>query len=165
MSEISFEICKSEHYKAVADIYNEHILLGVSNMVDTTVDASVIGSWISKFNSRERLYACLKNGKVVGWGIIKRYSDREGYKFACETAIYLKSSETGKGYGSKMKNFLIEECKQMNYRHLVAKIFATNTASIAYNEKIGYSIVGRQNEIGFRNGKWLDMIIMQYIIK
>lgn len=165
MAKISIQPCTPNHYQSIADIYNEHILLGVSNMVETTVDYSEIERWVSNFNNREGLYVSLdESNKVIGWGIIKRYSDREGYRFACETAIYLKNSETGKGYGSQMKRFLIEECKRLKYHHLVAKIFSNNTGSIVYNEKIGYEIVGRQREIGFRDGKWLDMIIMQYII-
>ncbi len=166
MSHIQIKRCLPKHYQSVADIYNAHIRLGISNMVDTTIDYTEIDKWISKFNDREGLYVCIDTDEhVIGWGIIKRYSDREGYRFACETAIYLKSSETGKGYGSKMKHFLIEECKHLKYHHLVAKIFSVNTASIVYNQKIGYEIVGRQKEIGYRDGKWLDMIIMQYIIK
>lgn len=166
MANISIKLCSENDYQAMIDIYNEHILLGVSSMIDETKDVSEIENWVANFNDREGLYVCKDtNGIVLGMGIIKRYSDRPGYRFACETAIYLKSSETGKGYGSAIKRFLIEKCKSLNYRHLVAKIFATNEASIAYNLKIGYTIVGRQNEIGFRNGKWLDMIIMQYIIK
>ena len=158
--------CEPIHYPSVVDIYNEHILLGVSNMVESTVDVSEIEKWIANFNNRERLYVCIDDKQnVIGWGIIKKYSDREGYRFACETAIYLKSSETGKGYGSKMKRFMIEECKRLDYHHMVAKIFSTNIASIVYNQKIGYEIVGTQKEIGYRDGKWLDMVIMQYIIK
>lgn len=165
MSKIRIELCQPEHYQSVVDVYNEHIELGVSNMVEAVVDTAEIEKWVSKFNDREGLYVCInESDEAIGWGIIKRYSDREGYRFACETAIYLKSNETGKGYGSQMKRFLIEECKRLKYHHLVAKIFATNTASIVYNEKIGYEIVGRQKEIGYRDGKWLDMIIMQYII-
>lgn len=166
MSDIKILRCLPEHYQSVVDIYNEHILLGVSNMVETTKDRSEIEKWISNFHDREGLYVCVNDQEeVIGWGIIKRYSDREGYRFACETAIYLKSSETGKGYGSKMKRFLIEECKRLEYHHMVAKIFATNKASIIYNERLGYEIVGVQKEIGYRDGEWLDMVIMQYIIK
>jgi len=154
-----------EDYAAIAEIYNEHISLGVSSMEESLKTAAIIAGWVAKFHSREALYVCRKDGEVIGWGIIKRYSDREGYRFACETAIYLKSNETGKGYGKELKYFLIEECKAMDYKHLVAKIFASNTASIKYNEKIGYDIVGTQKNIGFKNGKWVDIVIMQYLIK
>ena len=101
---------------------------------------------------------------MLGWGIIKKYSDRHGYRFACETSVYLRHKHVRKGYGSSIKNALIERCKQYRYHHLVAKIFADNTASIEYNKKFGYEIVGRQKEIGFKNGRWQDVVIMQLVL-
>ncbi|WP_420574181.1 GNAT family N-acetyltransferase [Kordia sp.] len=152
-------------FQIIANIYNEYITLGTSNMEETLKTANDIAAWIKKFHDREKLFVFTEDDTVIGWGIIKRYSDREGYRFACETAVYFTESKLGKGYGTTMKKYLIAQCKQLQYKHLVAKVFATNTGSIAYNEKLGYTIVGRQNQIGFKNNQWLDMIIMQYIIE
>ncbi|PTX62742.1 phosphinothricin acetyltransferase [Kordia periserrulae] len=152
-------------YQIIADIYNEYITLGTSNMEETPKTTEAVANWVANFNHREKLYVYTKDEKVIGWGIIKRYSDREGYRFACETAVYFTQTELGKGYGTQMKKFVIVQCKKLDYKHLVAKVFATNTASIAYNEKLGYTIVGRQHQIGFRNGQWVDMIIMQYVFE
>ncbi|MEM1322737.1 MAG: N-acetyltransferase family protein [Bacteroidota bacterium] len=162
---ISIERAGPEDYERIANIYNEYVLLGNATMEESLYDAQKIESWSQKFNDREGLYVLRKGSEVIGWGIIKRYSDRQGYRFACETAIYLTQSELRKGYGSLIKQFLIEECKRLDYHHLVAKIFAVNQASIEYNLKIGYTIVGRQKEIGFKNGEWMDIVIMQYIIE
>lgn len=161
---IEIKKAKSADYQKIAEIYNEYILLGNATMQDTFYDGEKIKSWIDNFNDRERLYVLKDGESVIGWGIIKKYSEREGYRFACETAIYLTQSELRKGYGSLMKKFIISACKSLNYRHLVAKIFATNTASIEYNLRLGYTIVGRQKEIGFKNGQWMDIVIMQYVI-
>jgi L-amino acid N-acyltransferase YncA len=164
LDDITITLAEEADFQAIADIYNEYIELGNATMEESRYDARRIKEWVARFNDRERLYAVRKASRTIGWGIIKRYSDREGYRFACETAIYLTQSQLKKGYGSALKRFLIEECKALDYHHLVAKVFATNTASIEYNLKLGYTIVGRQNEIGFRNGQWLDIVIMQYII-
>jgi phosphinothricin acetyltransferase len=110
------------------------------------------------------LYIAQVEEKIVGWAIIKRYSDREGYRTTAETAVYLKEDATGKGYGTTIKKFLIEKCKELEYRHLVAKIWAANKASLEYNLKLGYEIVGTQKNIGFKNGEWIDVTIMQYLI-
>lgn len=151
-------------YSQIAQIYNEYIELGNATMEEVPKTADDIANWVKKFNEREALYTLKVDDNTIGWGIIKRYSDREGYRFACETAVYLSSNELGKGYGSFIKKHLIEECKRMEYRHLVAKIFAINEASIQYNLKLGYTIVGRQEKIGFRNNQWQDMIIMQLLL-
>lgn len=156
---------ESADYAAVAEIYNVYIAQGTSTMDETPKTAADIAGWVAKFHDRERLFVLKRQDKVLGWGIIKRYSDREGYRFACETAVYLLPEELGKGLGSMMKRHLIAVCRELAYSHLVAKIFADNTASIAYNEKLGYTVVGRQEQIGFKRGRWVDVVIMQYLIE
>jgi L-amino acid N-acyltransferase YncA len=158
-------LCTPADTPAVASIYNEYIQRGNATMDEQLKTADDIQQWLDHFNERECLYVLKRSETVIGWGIIKRYSEREGYRFACETAVYLTATEIGKGYGSFLKRFLIDRCRELEYHHLVAKIFATNTASIEYNRKLGYEIVGRQKEIGFKNGQWMDIVIMQYLIK
>jgi L-amino acid N-acyltransferase YncA len=164
-AKVEIQEASSTDFHLIAEIYNEFIRAGSATMAETFNTAESIASWVETFHDREKLYVLKENDTTVGWGIIKRYSDREGYRFACETAVYLTSSHVGKGYGSLMKKYIIKACKAMNYKHMVAKIFAHNKGSIAYNEKLGYTIVGRQNQIGFRNDEWIDIVIMQYIIE
>jgi phosphinothricin acetyltransferase len=123
-----------------------------------------VEAWFKGFDERELIVLLEVNKITIGWGVIKRYSEREGYARACETAIYLRGSETRKGYGSKMKLWIIDKCKELGYHHLVAKIYANNKASIEYNRQLGYEIVGTQKEIGYINGQWQDVTIMQLII-
>lgn len=149
----------------IADIYNEHISAGGSTMDEVLKEESDIINWIEGFNDRELILVLEDENELFGWGIIKRYSDRKGYDVACETAVYLRSDKTGKSFGGMMKKALIEKCRALNYHHLVAKIFSENYASIRYNQKLGYEIVGVQKEIGFKRGKWLDVTIMQLILK
>lgn len=149
---------------AIADIYNEHIRKGGSTMDREIKTANDIVGWLENFNERE-LIECLEvDGEIIGWGIIKRYSDRLGYSKTCETAIYLRSDKLRMGYGTKMKLSIINKCREMGYHHLVAKIFASNKASIEYNRKLGYEVVGTQREVGNFDGKWLDVTIMQLIL-
>ncbi len=150
--------------EVISSIDNEHILAGGSSMVTRPRSVDYFKNMMKNFNDRE-LIECLEvDGEVVGYGLIKRYSDREGYKTTCETAIYLRSSMLRMGLGSKMKLSLIERCKEFGYHHVVAKIFSSNEASIEYNRQLGYEVVGVQKEIGNINGKWLDVIIMQLIL-
>ncbi len=101
---------------------------------------------------------------IAGWGIIKKYSDRAGYRFCCETAVYLRRDLTGRGLGTRIKLALIERCRRYGYHHLVAKILAVNVASIEYNQKLGYELVGTQREIGYAGGRWQDVVILQLVL-
>ncbi len=151
--------------QAVAKIYNEHTMAYTATMDAVIRTAEDIEGWYKKFNGREILKVGEVDGEIVGWGIIKRYSERVGYRTTCETAVYFKSKHTGKGYGTRMKLLLIDFCKTFKYRHLVAKIWASNVASIEYNRKLGYEVVGTQREVGYLNGKWIDVTIMQLILE
>ena len=162
---VNIEETTAADFQSVANIYNEYIRQNNATMEETIKTAGDIAEWVHNFHDREKLYVLKENGSAIGWGIIKRYSDREGYRYACETAVYLTSTKLGEGYGTMMKKYLIDVCKSLNYKHLVAKVFANNKVSIKYNEKLGYSIVGTQSQIGFKNNEWVDIVIMQYLIE
>jgi len=157
--------CGREDAGAIAAIYNEHIRTGLSTMDTEEKTAEGMAATIDAFNDRETILVYDRDGEILGWGIIKRYSDRIGYRVCCETSVYLRGDQVRKGYGSRMKKALIARCRAWGYHHLVAKIFAENTGSIAYNRRLGYEVVGRQREIGYRNGRWLDVVIMQLILE
>lgn len=151
---------------SIAAIYNESIDAGNATMDDRPKTAEEIRAQIEGHGEREG-YWVLENedGLTLGWGIIKRYSDRLGYRFACETAVYLRREHVGFGLGTKIKLALFELCRELDYHHLVAKVFADNTASIEYNLRLGYELVGRQRQIGFKNGRWQDVVILQRILE
>lgn len=149
----------------ITDIYNEAIVKHNATMDDEEKTYDYMKNLVNNFNSRETILVLEEEENVLGWGIIKRYSDRQGYRFCCETSVYLRQSLKRKGYGTMIKKALIQRCREYEYHHLVAKVFADNEASIAYNKNFGYTVVGIQKEIGFKKGKWQDIAIMQLILE
>ena len=148
----------------IAAIYNQSIAQGDATMEESRWTSQRVRSMMECFSDREGFIVLQQAGTVLGWGVFKRYSPRSGYRFAGETATYLHRSQTGRGYGTTIKKALIARCRAAGYHHLVAKVFADNTASVAYNLRLGYEIVGTQREIGFRNGSWVDVTILQLLL-
>jgi len=152
------------HFGAIANIYNEYVGAANATTEETPKTPADIAAWHRAFNQREGLYVMVQATQTIGWGIVKRYSDREGYRYTCETAIYLTQAAQGMGYGTRLKAYLIDQCRAMGYHHLVAKILAGNKASIQYNLNMGYTIVGTQKEVSYLNGAWHDIVIMQKLL-
>lgn len=119
---------------------------------------------VQKFSQREAILVAQRDQQVIGWGIIKRYSDRWGYRVCCETSVYLALSESRKGYGKLIKRELLQKVREFGYHHVVAKILATNQTSIEFHQQFGFEMVGVQKEIGFYQGQWHDVVIMQLIL-
>lgn len=148
----------------IAEIYSESIAIGDSTMHDEPKTAEAIRSQMEGFSDREGFMVLERDGFIVGWGVIKLYSHRTGYRFCCETSVFLRRSETRNGYGSYLKKAVIERCREYGYHHLLARIFADNEGSIEYNRSLGYELVGIQREIGFKDGRWQDVAIMQLVL-
>ena len=133
-------------------------------MDETLWSAERVCAMMAAHSEREGFIVLTEDAVVVGWGVYKRYSARVGYRFAGETATYLRRSHTGRGLGTRIKRALIDRCRAMGYHHLVAKVFADNAASVAYNQRLGYEVVGTQRQIGFRDGRWVDITILQLLL-
>lgn len=149
---------------AIAEIYTHWILRGGSTMDTHEKSASDIDEMISKFDDREVILAIEQEEQVMGWGIIKKYSNRPGYRVCCETSVYLRPGLRRQGLGSALKKALIERCRQFGYHHILARIWTDNEASIDYNRRMGYEVVGIQRQIGHCHGEWRDICIMQLVL-
>ncbi len=155
---------------AIAEIYNASIAAGGATMDQELKSAADIRAQIAAFDRRETILVLEQvdgvapEGSILGWGVIKKYSDRAGYRFCCETAVYLRRNLTGRGLGTRIKLAVIERCRRYGYHHLVARIQASNVASIEYNKKLGYEVVGTQRQIGYAGGRWQDVVILQLVL-
>ncbi len=164
MSELELRDATPEDATAIAEIYNASIAAGGATMDQELKSAEQFQHQMAAFSPREVILLLERGDDVLGWGIIKKYSDRMGYRFACETAVYLRRDLTGRGLGTRIKLALIERCRRYGYHHLVAKIFADNVASVEYNKKLGYEVVGIQKEIGYTSGRWQDIVVLQLVL-
>jgi len=151
-----------EDSNKIAQIYNHY--LGNGTMDLESKSGEYFYTLIDSHNSKEKLFVTVYDDIVVGYGIIKKYSDREGYRFTAETSIYFDKNHIGKGYGKLMQAHLLQEAELLDYKHLVVKIWSSNSGSIKFHKSFGYTIVGQQNKIGFVNGEWQDVTIMQYLV-
>ena len=149
---------------AIADIYNEAIAAGGATMDDDPWTADDVRTQMAGFSSRELYLVVEDEGRTLGWGVIKLYSHKAGYRFCAETSVFLRQARVRQGHGSRLKHALIDRCRDLGYHHLIARIFADNKASIEYNKAFGYEVVGVQREIGFKDGRWQDVAVMQLLL-
>ena len=158
--ELRFREARSEDCPKIAEIYNTY--LGKSTMDLEIKTGTYYEQILSSQGIMEELWVA-EETEILGWGIIKKYSDREGYKYTGETSVYLDQNHLNKGIGKKMKKHLMDRCEKLGYHHLIARIFTENEVSINYNLKLGYRLVGVQKEAGYVHGEWKDVTILQYV--
>ena len=119
---------------------------------------------LDTFGPRECMLVMEKDQQIQGWGVVKKYSDRVGYRVACETSIYFRRQATGQGFGRALQKALMDKVREFRYHHIVAKIWTTNTGSIRFHESFGYELVGVQKQVGYLGGRWRDISILQCVL-
>lgn len=147
---------------ALADIYNQSV--GVATLDLILRDEGHFINTMHSLDENEALLVMEQSGRVIGYGILKQYSWKEGYRFTGETSVFFDEKYRGKGLGNLLKKTLIETARELGYRHLVARIMARNHVSIHYNQKLGYELVGIQKNIGNIDGEWYDVAILQLLL-
>lgn len=150
---------------AIAEIYTESIQARDSTMDTEPWSRDAARDLLRRLTGRETVVVLETDGQVVGWGIIKKYSNRPGYRVACETSLYVRRDRSGRGHGTAIQHELHRHARRLGYHHIVAKIWADNERSIGMHRKLGFTMVGIQQEIGLVDGMRRDIALMQRILR
>ncbi len=148
---------------AIAEVQRQSLAAGRPGTPGAARTTSQIGRQIRLFTSQET-YLVLENSKrVLGWGLVRRYSDRSGYRFCSESSICVRPSLRGQGYASRLERAVLDRCRLYGYHHVLARCFADDAAALEFHRRFGYHVVGTQREICFRDGRWRDVVILQRV--
>ena len=134
-------------------------------MDSTPWSAETVATWMASMGDRECLLVLRSEpSSIYGWGAIKSYSPRAGYRTTCEISLYLDSEECGKGFGDHLLEALIHHAREAGIHHIVAKTLASNVRSRQFHEIHGFELVGVQKEVGRIAGQWQDVAIYQLLL-
>jgi L-amino acid N-acyltransferase YncA len=102
-------------------------------------------------------------GRVVGWAYSGPHSDRAAYRWTCYVGLYLHPDLSSKrtGLGSRLYSSLIRVLEAMNHRRLLAGIAVPNEPSFALHRKFGFDRDCLYPKLGFKMGRWIDVIWLQ----
>ena len=91
-----------------------------------------------------------------------RSSPRSGYRFSAEDSVYVAHDRCGQGFGRLLLQALIDDCTALGRTQMAAVIGDSgNAASIRLHASLGFRHVGVLREMGFKHGRWLDVVFMQ----
>ena len=102
-----------------------------------------------------------ENGEILGYAYAARPFPRAAYSWDAEPSIYLRRDARGRGLGRKLYAALEELLKMQGYHTLYAIITQENTDSVAFHEKMGYSMLSLFPRCGFKQGRWLGVYWME----
>lgn len=162
--DISIRLAEARDARAIADIYNEAIV-GTTSTFDTEPKTEQDRlQWLSAHDGRRPVLVAEREGEIVGWAALSKWSDRPAYACTVESSFYVAEKHRGAGVGRRLKERLIDDARKAGFHTIIARIAQGNAASRHINESFGFVHVGTLREVGFKFGRWLDVDFMQLIL-
>lgn len=106
-------------------------------------------------------------GAVVGFAAYDDFRDSEkwpGYRFTVEHSVHVQGDHQGSGVGRALMDTLVNRAIDAGKHAMIGAIDAENTGSIRFHERLGFVEVGRLPQVGFKFGRWLDLVLMQRVL-
>jgi L-amino acid N-acyltransferase YncA len=102
-------------------------------------------------------------GRVIGFAAYEdfRHSKWEGYRFTVEHSVHVEGGHHGAGVGQALMEALMARAAADGKHVMIGAIDADNERSIRFHQKLGFTEVARMPELGFKFGRWLDLVLMQ----
>jgi phosphinothricin acetyltransferase len=103
-----------------------------------------------------------EDGQVLGFAYAAPFRPRAAYRYTLEDSVYVAPEGKGKGVGRTVLAAVIAECERLGVRQLVAVIGdSQNAASIGLHRALGFEQAGIHKSVGFKHGRWVDIVMVQ----
>ena len=148
---------------AIAGIYNHYVLHTAISFEEDAVSAAEMAQRIADVHAAGLPWLVIADEhQVAGYAYATRWRVRHAYRYSVETTVYLAREHAGAGLGTRLVAELLARLRQGGYRLAIGGIALPNAASVALHEKMGFRRVAVFNEVGFKDGCWLDVGYWQY---
>jgi phosphinothricin acetyltransferase len=103
-----------------------------------------------------------RDGAVLGFAYANHFRPRRAYRFCLEDSIYLAPEARRQGLGRILLAELVSQCAARGARQMLGVIGdAANEGSIGVHRACGFEHCGVFKAAGWKQGRWLDVVLMQ----
>ncbi|MGJ3355488.1 GNAT family N-acetyltransferase [Providencia sp. Je.9.19] len=110
-------------------------------------------------------FVAMLDNKVVGLLVINQASQARR-KHVATFGITVSEAHQGKGIGSQLMQVMVDYCDNwLNIHRIELEVFATNESGVGLYEKFGFELEGKMRDYAFRDGQYVDAVMMSRIKK
>lgn len=145
---------------AIAAIYAPYVLSGTVSFETDAPDARQIRT---RMAASDGLYPWIvatsgeEAGGVLAYAYATKFRDRPAYRYVVETSLYVAGAVQGQGVGRLLYEALIDTLRQQGFTQAIGVISLPNDGSIKTHEATGFRRAGVYREIGYKQGRWIDV--------
>jgi L-amino acid N-acyltransferase YncA len=150
---------------AVAAIFNQGIEDRLATLETEFRTPAERRHWLEQRGPRHPVLVAVDGDEIRGWASLNPFNPRPVYDYVADFSIYVARAHRGAGIGSALLAALEERARAIGYHKLVLAAFPTNAAGMRLYTSHGFRVVGTYHEQGLLDGLWVDVILMEKILR
>ena len=149
---------------AIAAIWNRAVLATTATSDTEPRSAAAQRAWLARHTDDYPAIVAVDGDEVVAFGALAAYRPKPSYAHTVENSVYVREGWRGKGLGGLVLDRLVVLAQARGHRSVIARITASNEASVLLHERHGFVRVGHERRVAFKHGIWLDVVTLQRIL-
>ena len=162
---VEVRVARLDDAEAMRAIYNVEVQ--TSTVTFDLVPRSLADqrAWLAARSGAHTALVAVEDGELIGFGSLSPYKDRPAYATSVEDSVYVHQSHQGKGVGRLLLTALVDAAEASGFHAVFARIVGGHEASIGLHAALGFEIVGTEREVGRKFGRWLDVVVMERLLR
>lgn len=157
----------SRHGRAILDIFNDAILNSTALYEYRPRALADIDAWFAAREAAGIPVLGLEDaqGMLAGFASFGSFRAYPAFGYTVEHSVYVHPSQRRLGVGRALMAALIEAVRAHGAHAMIGAIDAENAGSIALHEQFGFQHAGTLPQVGYKFGRWLDLVFYQLLLE
>ena len=165
MPEHTIRLATATDLPSVSEIYNHYVHHSTCTYQLEPETLESRQAWFEQHSPEKHPVTVAElDGAIVGWGALSQFRPRAAYAHSVEASVYLRHDVHRRGIGKALLLDLIARAKAAGHHTLIGGASADQVASLALQKSLGFQQVGHFKEVGFKFGRWLDVVYSQLML-
>ncbi len=158
--------CGPQHLESIRSIFNEAIINSTALYdYEPRSIARMQSWWEAKQASHYPVIGVINDqDELMGFASYGPFRTFPAYKYTVEHSVYVNARFRGQGLGRQLLERITNAAESQGYHAMIGVIDAANATSVALHERLGFQRCGEMREVGFKFGRWLDLVIYQKLL-
>lgn len=159
-----------EDAKELLEIYRPYVEETAVSFEYETPSPEEFAERIRTISENYPYLKAVENGSIIGYAYAAAFKSRAAYDWSVETTVYVRKDFRRSGVGRALYEALEQYLSCMGILNMNACIAALPAGSIdmhltdasaCFHEKLGFDMVGRFHNSGYKFDTWYDMVWME----
>ena len=143
-------------------IYDHYVHSSTATYQTSSRTERETAAWFAAHGEKHPVIVTEIDGRVVGWGSLSPFHARAAFDRTVEESVYIHQDFHRRGVGKAILTELLKRAKDLGHHRVIAAISGDQEPSLALHESMGFTERGRLTEVGFKFGRWLDLVYLEY---